>query len=98
MQVNLVYWNSLHPKIAILPTFSGQNPHFLSEKQKTRSNNLHLRKADSVAVFLSLREGVQYIQKVVEYFYNVVAVKCTLYLARPPTPFYVTLTREGLNI
>ena len=33
MHVNLVCWNSLHPKIAILPTFLGQNPHFLSEKQ-----------------------------------------------------------------
>ena len=34
MHVNLVYWNSLHPKMAILPTFWGKNPNFLSEKQK----------------------------------------------------------------
>ena len=66
IHVNLVYWNSLHPKIAILPTFSGQNPHFLSEKQKTRSNNLHHRKAESFAVILSLLVGVQHIQKVVQ--------------------------------
>ena len=63
MHVILVYWNSLHPKMAILPTFLGQNPHFLSGKQKTRSINIHHRKSESVAVFFSLREGVQYIQK-----------------------------------
>ena len=27
--VNLVHWNSLHPKNAILPTFFGHTPHFL---------------------------------------------------------------------
>ena len=66
MHVNLVYWNSLHPKMAILPTFLGQNPHFLSEKQKTRYKNLHHQKAESVAVVLSLRVGVQHLQKVVQ--------------------------------
>ena len=68
MHVNLVHWNSLHPKKAILPTFSGQTPHFLGENHKTRTYNLHHRKAWSVAVILSLRVGVQHIQKVVQYF------------------------------
>ena len=60
MHVNLVYWNSLHPKKANLSTFLGQTPHFLSDKQKTRSKN-HL-KSGSVEVFLSLREGVEQTQ------------------------------------
>ena len=64
--VNLVYWNSLHPKKAILPTFSGQTPHFLGENHNTRTKNLNHRKAGSVAVTLSLRVGVQHIQKVVQ--------------------------------
>ena len=66
MHVNLVYWISLHQKKASLSTFLGQTPHFISEKQETRSNNLHHRKAVSVAVILSLRVGVQHIQKVVQ--------------------------------
>ena len=66
MHVNFVYWISLHPKKAILPTFLGQTPHFLSEKQKPRTNNLHHRKAGSVAVILSIRVGVQHIQKVAQ--------------------------------
>ena len=66
MHVNLVHWNSLHPKKAILATFSGQTPNVLGENQKTRTNNLHHRKAGSVAVILNLRVGVQHIQKVVQ--------------------------------
>ena len=66
MNVNLEHWNSLHPKKAIIPTFSGQTPNFLGENQKNRTNNLHHRKAGSVAVILSLRVGVQHIQKVVQ--------------------------------
>ena len=66
MHLNLVYWNSLHLKKAVLPTFKGQTPHFLSENHKTRTNNLHHRKAGSVAVILSLRVGVQHIQEVVQ--------------------------------
>ena len=65
---NLVHWNSLHPKNAILPTFLGQTPHFLCENEENRTDNLHHRKALSVAVILSLRVGVQHIQKVVQYF------------------------------
>ena len=65
---NLVHWNSLHPINAILPTFLGQTPHFLCENEKNRTDNLHHRKALSVAVILSLRVGVQHIQKVVQYF------------------------------
>ena len=65
MNVNLVHWNSLHPKKAIIPTFSEQTPNFLGENQKTRTKNLYHRKAGSVAVILSLRVGVQHIQKVV---------------------------------
>ena len=64
--LNLVHWNSLHPKRAILPTFSGQTPHFLGENLKTRTNNLNHRKAGSVAVILSLRVGVQHKQTVVQ--------------------------------
>ena len=64
--VNLVHWNSLHPKKAILPTFSGQTPHFLGENRKTITNNLHHQKAGSVAIILSLMVGVQHIQKVVQ--------------------------------
>ena len=56
--VNLVHLNSLHPKNAMLSTFLGQRSHFLSENHKTRTNNLHHRKAGSVAVILSLRVGV----------------------------------------
>ena len=63
MHVNFVYWISLHPKNGILPTFLGQTPHFISEKQKPRTSNLHHQKAGSVAVILSLRVGVQHIQK-----------------------------------
>ena len=65
---NLVHWNSLHPINAILPTFLGQTPHFLCENEKNRTDNLHHRKAWSVAVILSLRVGVQHIQKVGQYF------------------------------
>ena len=64
--MNLVHWNSLHPKKAILPTFLGQTPHLLDEKLKTKTNNLDHRKAGSVAVILSLRVGVQHKQKVVQ--------------------------------
>ena len=66
LHVNLVHWNSLHPKNAILPSFLGQTPQFLCEDHKTRTNNLHHRKAGSVAVILSLRVGFQHIQKVVQ--------------------------------
>ena len=66
MNVNLVHWNSLHPKKAIIPTFSGQTPNVLGENQKTRTNNIHHRKAGFVAVILSLRVGVQHIRKVVQ--------------------------------
>ena len=48
--VNLVYVNSLHTKKAILFAFLGQTPHFLSEKQKTKSNNLHHQKVWSTIV------------------------------------------------
>ena len=64
--VNLVHWNSLHPKNVILPTFLGQTPNLLCENHKTRTNNLYHRKGGSVAVILSLRVGVQHIQKVVQ--------------------------------
>ena len=57
MRVNLAHWNSLHSKKAILPTFSGQTPHFLGENHKINTYNLHHWKAWSVAVILSgLRE------------------------------------------
>ena len=55
--MNLVPWNSLHQKNAILSTILGQTPHFLCEIHKTRTNNLHHRKAGSVAVILSRRGG-----------------------------------------
>ena len=58
MHVNLVAWISLNPKKAILFTFKGHTPHFVSEKQKNRTNNLHPQKAGSVALILSLRVGV----------------------------------------
>ena len=58
--VNLVHWNSLHPKKAILPTILGQITNLLGDKLKTRTNNLHHQKAGSVAVILSLRVGVQH--------------------------------------
>ena len=65
--MNLVHWNSLHPKKAILPTFYlGQAHHFIGKKFKTKTNNLHHQKAECVAVILSLRVGVQHIQKQVE--------------------------------
>ena len=60
MRVDLIHWNSLQSKKAILPTFSGQTPHFLGENHTTRMYNLHHQKAWSVAVFLSLMVGVQH--------------------------------------
>ena len=82
--VNLVHWNSLHPKMAILPTFLGQTPHFLCENHKTRTNNLHHWKAGSVSVILSLKVGVQHItKKWCKMFYTTVTVECTWYHARP---------------
>ena len=88
MNVNLVQWNSLNPKKAIIPTFSGQTQIFLGENNKTRINNLHHRKDSSVAVILSLRVGVQHKQKKwCNNVYNAVAVECTLYLARPHKDF-----------
>ena len=83
--VNLVHWNSLHQKWPFYLLFLGQTPHFLCENHKTRSDNQHHRKAGSVAVILSLRVGVQHIQKVCNNVYNAVAAECTLYLSRPPT-------------
>ena len=65
MHVNLVLHNSLQPKKAILATILGQTPYVLGENRKTRTNKLHYRKAGSIAVILSLRVGVQHIQKVV---------------------------------
>ena len=70
MHVNFVYWISLHPKMAIFPTCLGQTPHFRSENQKHRTNNVHHRQAGSFAVILSLRVGVQHIQKVVQYVFQ----------------------------
>ena len=85
MRENLVHWNSLHSKKAILPTFLGQTPQFLCENYKNRTYNLHHQKAWSVAVILSLRVGVQHKETEVKYFFNTVEVECTLYPARPPT-------------
>ena len=34
MRVNLLHWNSLHSKKAILPTFSGQTQHFTEEMEE----------------------------------------------------------------
>ena len=66
MHVNLVYWISLHPKKAILATFSGKTPNFVGENEKIRTNNLHHRKAVFVAVFFSLRLRVNHLQKMVQ--------------------------------
>ena len=44
MLLNLVHWNLLHSNKFILPTFSGQTPHFLGENHKTRPYNLQHRK------------------------------------------------------
>ena len=67
MHVNLVYWISLHPKKAILPAFLGQTPHIISENKKRKEiKNLHHWKAGSIAVILSLKVGVQHVQKVVQ--------------------------------
>ena len=68
--VNLVHWNSLHPKKASWPNFSEQTPHFLSENNKTGTNNLHPPKTWSVAVILSLRLWVQNIQKEVQWCFQ----------------------------
>ena len=73
MRVNIVHWNSLHSKKAILPTFSGQTPHFLGEIHKTRTYNGHHRKAWSVAVILSLRVGFQHIHKIVKYLLHCIS-------------------------
>ena len=62
MHVNLDYLISMHPKKAILPTFSGKTPHFQGKRQETRTNNLHHQKADSVAFCFSLRLGVHHKQ------------------------------------
>ena len=58
MHLNFVYWFSQHPIKDILPTFLGQTPHFINEKQKPKTSNLH--QAGSVAVILSLRVGVRH--------------------------------------
>ena len=81
MHLNIVYWNSLQSKEAVLPTFSAQTPHVLGEKQKIWTNHLHHRKAGSVSLILSLRVGVQHIEKWCNIFVNALAVKYTLYLA-----------------
>ena len=83
MPVNLDYLISLHPKKAILLTFSGQTPLFLGKKQEVRTNNLHHHKAWSVAVFLSLRLRVHHIQKKCNNFFNTWAAKYTLFPVRP---------------
>ena len=36
MNLKLVYWNSLHPKQASLPSFSGQTPHFKGKKAENQ--------------------------------------------------------------
>ena len=78
MYVNFVYWISLHSKKAILLSF------YIYIKKTPRTNNLHHWKAGSVAVILSLRVGVQHIQKKWRNnCSNAVAVKCTLWLSRP---------------
>ena len=64
--VHLVHWNSLHPKKAVIPTFQDIYKIFSVQNHKTRTNNLHHGKAGSVAVVLSLRVGVQHVQKRVQ--------------------------------
>ena len=84
MHVNLVYRNSLHPQKALFPTFFRTIKKFLGEKQRTRTNNLHHRKAGSVAIFLSQGWGFNIYKKCYNNFPNTVVVKLTMYLARPP--------------
>ena len=48
------------------PISLGKTPSFLGEKQKSRTNNLNYCKALSGAVILSLRVGVQHVQKGVQ--------------------------------
>ena len=47
--------------------------------------------------FVNLREWVQYIQNVVQYFFNAVEVKCALYLARPLVLFLCCHSIEPLE-
>ena len=63
--MNFFYWISLHQK-GHFTHFLGQTPHFISEKQKPRTGNLHHWKSGSVAVILSLKVGVQHIQQVAQ--------------------------------
>ena len=97
--MNLVHWNSLHPKKAILPTFLGRTPYFHSENQKPRTNNLHHCKAGTVAVILSLREGSNIYKKWCNNIVNAVPVEYTLYLASPhgmiPCQFNAYLNVQG---
>ena len=76
MHVNIVNWNSLDPKKAYLSTFLGQLLHFLSEMQKKNITTYTIGKLGP-SLFLSL------LKKWCNTFSNAVAVKCTLYLARP---------------
>ena len=82
--MNLDNLISPQPKKTILPTFSRQTPLFLGKKQETGTNNLYHHKAGFVAVLLSLRLRVHHIPKRCNNFYNMVATKYTLFLARPP--------------
>ena len=63
MHVNLINSISLHQKKKFVLFFLGPTPHFISEKQKHETHNLDHWKAVFVAVILSLRVGVQHIQK-----------------------------------
>ena len=71
------------PKKSHYIYFFGRTPHFISEKQNTRTYHLQHWKTVSVALVLSLRVGIKHTKKWCNNFCNALAVKCTLYLARP---------------
>ena len=78
MHVNLVHWNSLHPKKAIIPNFCGQTLNFFGKNHKTRIIKLGLLRS-----FGAEGLGSNIYKKLCNTFYNAVAVEYTLYLARP---------------
>ena len=87
----LVHWKSLHPKNAILPTFFVDKHHIFQVKLKTRITTYTIGELGMLRQFLAKGGGPTYTKKWYNNVVNVVAVKCTLCIARPLTFFLFLL-------
>ena len=89
MHVNLVNWNSLHPKKAIIPIFQDKHQIFSVKTTKPELTTYTIRKLGTLQSFWAYGLGSNIYKKWCNIFYNAVVVEFTMYLARPPTHFHL---------